>query len=1210
MKLKNLFPILVEKCLFSCNKSARLFLSVVMIILLAPTTEARAQQTYAITTDGNREVYDADIWSQNEPLSKAAAGTELEIRLKGGVQPASGKYFTGEYTVNGVSLGANEWGSFNSGFTMPAKAVTVAALQATKTELTFDFTTAGTIEMPTAALQLFNGDERLEGKRTWSETDNCELIDFDGSGTPDMKWYFDAADEHCYVERLATADAAGSFSFSYTEPTDCYSSITFIFRTPLMTLDVSVTFTETTYDGQAHALNVSIPEGATITYADTQDGTYSATAPTFKDVVNTTIYYKVTKQNYEDASGSVAVKINKKPITVTAENLSMAFGDTEPVLTYTIEGLVEGETVDIKLQRSEGNDAGTYDITLKSISGNDNYSVTFVKGTFTITPKPVTVKSGLTVSSATINSIIVYYVDTSHAIITGAVDNDKLSITNVVARLQNGSTEVCNLEYTNATILLEGGQANNYVVAEQGNQPSAPITVSTETVTEADGSQIIYTSKTPDLDVSEVYSIAADGKGTVIGGHVISGGAIGHVYGRFSPEGVIINTVSIVGSSQLLISGDDAPNILVNTTTKKDVEGNEIATSASLTIKQNRSADASGDVNTNKSTKIAVGNILGKYRFHVNNSGHGTLSVSPASANMGDWVTITVNPDNGYKLEKLYVTDGGSHSTEDTAIRPTRSPSPSDPNQYTFQIPFTEGWTASSTGLNINASFVADGTGGGGDGDNPESQDTPTSGKFGEFTWNVSESHGSSVFDVLTISGFGKMETGNESPWSAYNTQIKTVIINEGVTCIGNNVFAGYTGDHVYIIVPKDKILSVRSDLNKSPELIRPTSGQVDIIEHLFANPSDRTSSLALMVDDVYPQLKEGDTFTLASEGTESPLTVSIPYICYHSNSKSGEILFSEAEIKDQVKKIGMYQENGIGMMVDATVTAELVDGTNDTYKVTENKATKLTLLGIPSNIAKGDTYFYRPQNISFEGADIDIQNINFAGCPLSKGDNICLIRDFGKTVGNITGSKSPNYRYIYHAYLKASESFDLIFEIDSKIEEQKPSTQDLNDQAATTMIVQYDTKKVTGDDNTGTIFGGRYKVTAIKKTVKEKWGEVHNIIGGGTRAAFAEQEADDEIEIVSGQEYKILRDGFIVLNFYTPDASITVNSIIIRRPGDANNDGYLNAADLVEMVNAKNDKASERFNLTNADIDRDGIITQNDIDIVVKLIMEQTDEE
>ena len=56
--------------------------------------------------------------------------------------------------------------------------------------------------------------------------------------------------------------------------------------------------------------------------------------------------------------------------------------------------------------------------------------------------------------------------------------------------------------------------------------------------------------------------------------------------------------------------------------------------------------------------------------------------------------------------------------------------------------------------------------------------------------------------------------------------------------------------------------------------------------------------------------------------------------------------------------------------------------------------------------------------------------------------------------------------------------------------------------------------------------------------------------------------------------------------------------------PGDANNDGYLDAADLVEMINAMNGHASERFNLTNADIDRDGTITQEDIEAVVKLIL------
>ena len=57
---------------------------------------------------------------------------------------------------------------------------------------------------------------------------------------------------------------------------------------------------------------------------------------------------------------------------------------------------------------------------------------------------------------------------------------------------------------------------------------------------------------------------------------------------------------------------------------------------------------------------------------------------------------------------------------------------------------------------------------------------------------------------------------------------------------------------------------------------------------------------------------------------------------------------------------------------------------------------------------------------------------------------------------------------------------------------------------------------------------------------------------------------------------------------------------------GDANDDDKVNAADLVEMVNAKNNKASDRFVLKNADIDGSGNITQEDIDAVVKIILKK----
>ena len=46
------------------------------------------------------------------------------------------------------------------------------------------------------------------------------------------------------------------------------------------------------------------------------------------------------------------------------------------------------------------------------------------------------------------------------------------------------------------------------------------------------------------------------------------------------------------------------------------------------------------------------------------------------------------------------------------------------------------------------------------------------------------------IDSVLTISGIGAMEDWNFAPWSSNRLAIKTVVINSGVTNIGNNAFA------------------------------------------------------------------------------------------------------------------------------------------------------------------------------------------------------------------------------------------------------------------------------------------------------------------------------------------------------------------------------------------------------------------------------------
>lgn len=78
--------------------------------------------------------------------------------------------------------------------------------------------------------------------------------------------------------------------------------------------------------------------------------------------------------------------INPKAVTVKPDDLHKHIGGEEPQLTYTTDGIVEGETLSgITLQRVSGEDARKYEITATETAGaNPNYTITREKGTFTI----------------------------------------------------------------------------------------------------------------------------------------------------------------------------------------------------------------------------------------------------------------------------------------------------------------------------------------------------------------------------------------------------------------------------------------------------------------------------------------------------------------------------------------------------------------------------------------------------------------------------------------------------------------------------------------------------------------------------------------------------------------------------------------------------------------------------------------------------------
>ena len=179
----------------------------------------------------------------------------------------------------------------------------------------------------------------------------------------------------------------GSYTVSYTiSAGDNYNNVTdiYIFAIKEGTLTVTGTDYNAAYDGSAHTITVSAPDGAVISYSETENGAYSATAPTLTNVGSKTVYWKVEKAGYTTVVGSNTITITAKAVTITVDDNEKTLGDKDPAFTGTVTGLVnENDLGTITYTRKAGETAGEYAITA-NYTANANYDVTVHKGTLTI----------------------------------------------------------------------------------------------------------------------------------------------------------------------------------------------------------------------------------------------------------------------------------------------------------------------------------------------------------------------------------------------------------------------------------------------------------------------------------------------------------------------------------------------------------------------------------------------------------------------------------------------------------------------------------------------------------------------------------------------------------------------------------------------------------------------------------------------------------
>ncbi|WP_309938792.1 MBG domain-containing protein [Aureibacter tunicatorum] len=138
---------------------------------------------------------------------------------------------------------------------------------------------------------------------------------------------------------------------------------------------------------KTYTITPSLPAGLTITGALGRNsgedaGTYDITMTT-----------GVGLDNYDITYNGNILKINKKALTITADDHSKAFGAVDPLLTYQVSGLVSGDNMLGSLTRVAGEDVGAYAINQGTLAVDkpNNYDLAFTSGTFTIAPSSVEV---------------------------------------------------------------------------------------------------------------------------------------------------------------------------------------------------------------------------------------------------------------------------------------------------------------------------------------------------------------------------------------------------------------------------------------------------------------------------------------------------------------------------------------------------------------------------------------------------------------------------------------------------------------------------------------------------------------------------------------------------------------------------------------------------------------------------------------------------
>ena len=333
------------------------YITMMAALLLSVTTWAKGEFTYIYQLNGN---------SSTQTAAGTISGVISEQTAILTLTPTSGNYITAANitvvkVLNGslaqsrtrveiadnVTITATDANADPSGATTYTFDVTDENYDY---EVTADFQSRTSISGAQITLEAttytYDGKEHKPAISSATLNDKVLTADTD---------YSVSYEEDCINSGKKTVTITGNRTFTGTATAE--------FTITAATMTVTAEGYSGTYNGKAHGITVSSPDGATVKYG-TQKGTYNLDAsPTYTDAGTYKVHYQVTMDNYTAVTDSATVEITKAEAGLAFsvsedEKVYATIGEsfTEPVLTnpYSLNISYESSDESIATVDAEG----------------------------------------------------------------------------------------------------------------------------------------------------------------------------------------------------------------------------------------------------------------------------------------------------------------------------------------------------------------------------------------------------------------------------------------------------------------------------------------------------------------------------------------------------------------------------------------------------------------------------------------------------------------------------------------------------------------------------------------------------------------------------------------------------------------------------------------------------------------------------------------